>query len=62
METTEGNVKKRKIVTLAKKAQLDATVFQLFVQKRSQGILLSGPIITEKAIELNRKLCGDPSL
>lgn len=41
---------------------LDTALYLWFVQKRSEGIPMSGPIIAEKALFFNAKLNGDPEL
>jgi len=57
-----GDVRSRKTTKSAKYEQLDNVMtYQWFVQARSQGIPLSGPIITTKAGEMNKKLDGDPN-
>lgn len=61
METTDGNVKDHKTMKFAKNYQLDTVMYQWFVKKCSQGITVSGSIITAKAIEMNNKLSGAPS-
>jgi hypothetical protein len=42
-----------KAITSTENAEWDTAVFQLFVQKISQGIPLSEPKIMEKAVEMN---------
>lgn len=61
MQTTDGDVKVRKTMKPAKLQQLDTVMYQWFVQARSQGIPLSGPIVMIKAVEMNKNLGGDPS-
>lgn len=51
--------KKRKTMKMATNEKLDEAVYLWFVQKRCEGIPLSGPIIKEKAIQFNQKLEGD---
>jgi len=41
--------------------QLDSVVYQWFIQARSQGVPLSGPIIQVKAMEVHKKLNGEHS-
>lgn len=36
----------------------DTAVYLWFIQKRSEGILLAGPIVAEKALQFNTKLNG----
>lgn len=45
----------------AKYEELDNAMYQCFIQARSRGIPLSGPIIVTKAAEMNKKLNGDPN-
>jgi hypothetical protein len=45
----------------AKYGQLDTVMYQWFIQARSQGIPLSGPVIMAKAVEMHKKLDGDPN-
>ena len=55
MDSTEGSLK-RKTMKLASDARLDDALYLCFVQKRYQGIPVSGPILMEKALELNEKI------
>lgn len=61
MQSTDGDVKTRKTMKPARYEELDNAVYQWFIQARSQGIPISGPIIMTKAIEFNKKLDGDPN-
>lgn len=61
METHDGRPKKRKTMKKATNEALDTALYLWFVQKRSEGIPLSGPIIAEKALFFNQKLNGDPN-
>lgn len=61
MESYDGRPKKRKTMKKATNESLDTSVYLWFVQKRSEGIPLSGPIVAEKAILFNKKLNGDES-
>lgn len=61
MQSTDGDVKTRKTMKSAKYEQLDNAMYQWFIQARSQGIPLSGPIIMAKAVVMNKKLNGDPN-
>lgn len=56
MESMDGRAKKRKTMKKAANDALDTAVYLWFVQKRSEGIPLSGPIIAEKALQSNAKL------
>lgn len=51
--------KNRKTMKKATNEALDEAVYLGFVQKRCEGIPLSGPILCEKAIQFNEKLGGD---
>lgn len=61
IESFDGRPKKRKTMKRAANEALDTAVYLWFVQKRSEGIPLSGPIISEKALQFNAKLNGDAS-
>lgn len=61
MENSDGNVKARKTMKPAKLEHLDTIMYQWFIQARSQGMPLTGPIIQAKAIEINKKVGGDSS-
>lgn len=45
LQNFEGNMTIRKITKNASLEQLDSVVYQWFLQTRSQGVPLSGPII-----------------
>lgn len=62
MEVTDGDVQvtKRIRLTHAANTQLDDALYLWFVQQRSLGVPLSGPILMQKALEMNVKLKGDP--
>ena len=51
--------KQRKTMRMADDDKLDEALFLWFVQKRSQGMPISGPLLCEKAIQLNSKLYGE---
>lgn len=61
MQSTDGDVQTRKTMKAAKYKQLDNAMYQWFIQARSQGIPLSGPIIMAKAVVMNKKLNADPN-
>lgn len=61
MESFDGRPKKRKTMKRAANEALDTALYLWFVQKRSEGIPLSGPFIAEKALQFNAKLNGDAS-
>lgn len=58
MESLDGQSKNRKTMKKATNEDLDTAVYMWFVQKRSEGIPLSGPMVCEKAIFFNEKLGG----
>ena len=49
MESLSVCLKEHKIMRLADDEKLDKAVYLWYVQKRSQGILMIGPILREKA-------------
>lgn len=53
--------KKRKTMRKSPLDALDTALYIWFVQKRSEGIPLSGPIVCEKALLFNAKMNGDPN-
>lgn len=59
MESQDGRPNQRKVMKKAANEVLDTALYLWFIQKRSEGIPLSGPIIAEKAIFFNNKLNGD---
>lgn len=61
MESMDGRSKKRKTMKKAANEALDTALYLWFVQKRSEGVPLSGPIVAEKALQFNAKLNGDAS-
>lgn len=61
MQSMDGDVRTRKTMKPAKYDELDTAMYRWFIQARSQGIPLSGPIIMAKAVEMNNKLDGDSS-
>lgn len=56
--TTSDSAKSRKTMKTADDQELDNVLFRWFIQKRSEGVPLSGPMIKEKALILNSKLGG----
>lgn len=60
MESQDGRPKQRKVMKKAYNEVLDTALYLWFVQKRSEGIPLSGPIIAGKALFFNKHLNGDP--
>jgi hypothetical protein len=61
MQNIDGYPKTHKTMKSAKYCQLDTVMYQRFIQARSQEIPLSGPVIMAKAVEMNKKLDGDPN-
>lgn len=61
MESQDGRPRQRKVMKKATNVALDTALYLWFIQKRSEGIPLSGPIIAEKALFFNQKLNGDPA-
>ena len=49
MESLSVSSKERKIMRLADDEKVDEAVYLWYVQKRSQGIPITGPILREKA-------------
>lgn len=61
MQSSDGNTSVRKTMKCSSLEQLDTAVYQWFIQARSEGVPLSGPIIQGKAMELHKKMNGDPA-
>lgn len=59
LESNDGS-KKRKTMKQAENNDLEIAMYTWFLQKRSQGQPISGPLVCEKAIQLNQQLGGDP--
>ena len=59
MESLSYNNKKRKIMRMAADDKLDEALNLWFVQKRSQGMPVRGPVLSEKATQLNSKIHAD---
>ncbi|XP_067128657.1 jerky protein homolog-like [Centruroides vittatus] len=49
----------RKVMKMAENKDLDTAVYTWFMQVRSQGHPISGPLICEKALQMNKKLGGN---
>ena len=61
MEGLAMNTKGRKVMRLADDEKLDKAVYLWFIQKRSQDMPISGPVLCEKATQLHAQLHdGDP--
>lgn len=58
LESEEGG-SSRKTMKTAYNDKLDSAIYTWFVQQRSKGEPISGPIICEKALIMNEKLGGD---
>ena len=41
---------------LAKEDKLEEALYMWFLQKRSQGTAVSGPLLAEKAVDLHKKM------
>ncbi|PRD32087.1 UNVERIFIED_CONTAM: Jerky-like protein [Trichonephila clavipes] len=54
----EDGSKNRKTTREANNVLLDHALYLWFTQRRSKGDLISGPLLREKALELNDKLGG----
>ena len=61
MESLSVSSKERKIMRLADDEKVDEAVYLWYVQKRSQGIPIMGPILREKAQLFYQQLHGDSS-
>ena len=59
MENLDVSSKKRKVMRLAKDDRLDEALYLWFIQKRSQDMPVSGPILCEKATQLHEMLHKD---
>lgn len=59
LDNTDGS-KRRKVMKQAKNVQLEEALFMWFIQRRSRGDPISGPLLTEKALYFNEQL-GGPS-
>lgn len=57
---SHGSLNKRRAPTV-ENSQLDQALYSWFRQKRSRGDPVSGPVLKEKALELNEKLHGSAS-
>lgn len=61
LDSTDGS-SARKTMKLATNKDLDDTVYKWFMQKRSEGEPISGPILCEKAMQFNIQISnGEPS-
>lgn len=55
-----GNIKKRRMVVPCTDEKFDSAVYEWFLQQRKQGIPVIGPLLCEKALEINKQLGGNP--
>ena len=53
---SQGVSTSRKVMRLAKEDKLEEALYLWFIQKRSQGTAISGPLLAEKASELHQKM------
>ena len=58
---TKDSLGERSTARKAKNEALDDALFLWFCQERDRGVPISGPILQEKALNLNMKMGGDPS-
>ncbi|GBP73928.1 Jerky protein [Eumeta japonica] len=58
---SEDGSKHRKMMKKPKNELLEDALYCWFLQKRSTGQPISGPLLCKKALELNKKLGGDES-
>lgn len=59
-ESSDASVN-RKSLMVPKNKNVDAAVFQWFLQNRAKGVPISGPMLCEKALEFNEKLKENPN-
>lgn len=57
--TSEKTLKDRHHVTVSVNEKIDEAVFLWFSQERQKGVPISGPLIQEKALQLNRLMNGE---
>lgn len=50
-----------KKLTVSSYEKLDQALILWFTQERQKGIVISSPLIKEKALQLNKLMDGDPS-
>lgn len=61
MEAVDSRSKQRKTMKKPANEALDEALYLWFIQKRSEGIPLSGPIVSVKALQFNAALNGEPN-
>lgn len=59
--TSDKTLQKRQTTTLSSYDKLDNALFLWFTQERQKGIPITGPLIKEKALLLNKLMNGDQS-
>ncbi|XP_039627277.1 jerky protein homolog-like [Polypterus senegalus] len=59
--TSEKTIEKRSKTTVSSYEKLDEALFLWFTQERQKGIPITGPLIQEKALQLNKLMDGDVS-
>uniref|UniRef100_A0A8C4SMY0 HTH CENPB-type domain-containing protein n=1 Tax=Erpetoichthys calabaricus TaxID=27687 RepID=A0A8C4SMY0_ERPCA len=59
--TSEKTIEKRSKTTVSSYEKLDEALFLWFTQERQKGISITGPLIQEKALQLNKLMDGDVS-
>lgn len=59
--TSEKTLEQRHNSTTSIYEKLDKATFLWFTQEREKGVPIGGPLIQEKALQLNKKLNGDPT-
>ncbi|XP_069670562.1 zinc finger protein 239-like isoform X2 [Periplaneta americana] len=61
VKNSDGDAGRRKVIKSSTSAfhEFDNAMFQWFKVQRARGISVSGPVLCEKALDLNRKMGGD---
>lgn len=59
--SSEKTLEKRQKTTVSSYEKLDEALFLWFTQEREKGIPISGPLVKEKSLQLNKLMNGDPS-
>ncbi|XP_023221936.1 jerky protein homolog-like [Centruroides sculpturatus] len=57
----ENGTSERKIMKKSGNEEVEKSMFMWFIQRRSSGQSISGPLLYEKAIFFDRRLNGDPT-
>ena len=58
---SEDGSSERKVMKKPRNEEVKECIFMWFIQKRSSGQPISGPLLCEKAIFFNTRLNGDPN-